>query len=156
MEKIRNVLLIDDDTISSWLNQAMLERTALVEHIESISDGKSAIEFLQQCCSNPSDVTTSYPDLIFLDLDMPVVNGFDVLDALQKSENSAWLIRDRVIVLTTSINNKDLERANTYHIHDYLIKPLTETKIKGVLERFISRYSKEGIEPEQKHQNGGD
>lgn len=150
MEKIRSILLIDDDTISSWLNQAMLERTDLVEHIESISDGKTAIDYLQQSCSGPTGGSRSCPDLIFLDLDMPVVSGFDVLEALQKSESSAWLISDRIIVLTTSINNKDLEKASVYHIHDYLIKPLTETKITGVLERFISRNSDE-IKPDQHH-----
>ena len=139
MKKIKSILLIDDDTISSWLNQTLLERSGLVETIDVISDGQSALDFLQQCSSGPFQPTPSCPDLILLDLDMPVVNGFDVLEEMQKSEKNAWLISDRIIVLTTTINPKDLEKAKAYHIHDFLVKPLTETKIKTVLERFISR-----------------
>lgn len=139
MKKLERILIIDDNTISSWLNQTLLERSGLVETIDVISDGQSALDFLQQCSSRPFQPTASCPDLILLDLDMPVVNGFDVLEEMQKSEKNAWLIADRIIVLTTTINPKDLEKAKAYHIHDFLVKPLTETKIKSVLERFISR-----------------
>ena len=147
MKKIKSILLIDDDTISSWLNQTMLERTELVETIETIFDGQSAIDYLKQRCANTSEAKTSCPDLILLDLDMPVVNGFDVLDALQQSEACSWLISDRIIVLTTTINPRDLERARSYHIYDFLIKPLTDTKISGVLKHFINR-SAEGSTPD--------
>ena len=153
MQKLRNILLVDDDNISSWLNQAMLERTALVDHVESIFDGQSAINYLKKCCSDDlDDDTPSCPDLVLLDLDMPVVNGYDVLEALKQSKDCAWLISDRVVVLTTSINPKDLERANGYDIHDFLIKPLTETKIKGLLERFLSRYENNAA-PDHKAEN---
>lgn len=141
MNKIRNILLIDDDTISSWLNQTMLEKTELIETIETIFDGKSAIDYLQLCCADPQYARTSSPDLILLDLDMPVVNGYDVLDALQRSENCAWLISERIIVLATSINPEDMEKANSYHIYDFLVKPLTDTKIKVLLELFLNRNS---------------
>ncbi len=139
MKKLRSVLLIDDDNISSWLTQAMLERTDLVGTIECISDGKSALDYLQQCCAEAADAGTNFPDLILLDLDMPLVNGFDVLETLQASENTAWLINDRIVVLTTTINPRDLERSKAYNIFDFLIKPLTETKIKGIVEHFINR-----------------
>ena len=139
MKKLKKVLLIDDDTISSWLNQTMLERTGLVEHVECIYEGQLAIEYLKQNCLNALMPAPSCPDLIFLDLDMPIVNGFDVLEALQGSENCAWLIPDRIIVLTTSINQKDLEMAKEFPILDFLVKPLTETKITGVLADTINR-----------------
>lgn len=141
MEKIKRILLIDDDTISSWLNQTMLERTGLVENIDSIFDGQSAINYLQQCCAEPVTARDACPDVIFLDLDMPVINGFKVLEVLQETKNSAWLISDRIIVLTTSINPTDMKEANRYPIHDFLVKPLTETKIKAVLERFLAKVS---------------
>jgi CheY-like chemotaxis protein len=156
MQQIKTVLLIDDDTISSWLNKTMLERTQLIETIETIDAGQSAIDYLQQSCSDPLAGRTNCPDLILLDLDMPVVNGFDVLEALQKSENCAWLISDRIIVLTTTINPKDLEKAKSYHIYDFLVKPLTESKIVNVLQEFISRNNREDREdtlPDQKKSN---
>lgn len=151
MKKIRNILLIDDDTISSWLNQAMLERSGLVEQVECIYDGKSAITYLKQCCANPLELASSCPDIIFLDLDMPVVSGFDVLEQLQQFPECAWLIADRVVVLTTSIYYKDMERAKAYPIRDFLVKPLTETKIKGVLDRFLN--TGDQVLPDQ-HQAG--
>ena len=145
MKKIKRVLLVDDDTISSWLNQAMLEKTELIEVIQSMYDGQSAIDYLQLCCSSQADAQTNCPELILLDLDMPVVNGFDVLDTLQQSQNTAWLISDRIIVLTTTINPMDMERASAYGIYDFLVKPLTETKIKGVLEQFLNRHADESL-----------
>lgn len=130
----------------------MLERTGLVEHVDTLLDGQSAIEYLQQCCANTSDASPSIPDLILLDLDMPVVNGYDVLEALQKSPNCEWLIVDRIIVLTSSINPKDMERTSAYDIYDFLVKPLTETKLMMELERFLSRH-KNGAIPDQQLEN---
>lgn len=139
MNKIKKVLLIDDDTISSWLNQTMLERTGLVASVESIFDGQSAIDYLQQCCAAAPNAGTGLPDLILLDLDMPFVNGYAVLDALLQSQETAWLISDRIVVLTTTINPRDLERATSYQIHDFLVKPLTETKLDEMLHYFLNR-----------------
>lgn len=142
MKKVSKILLIDDDTISSWLSQAMLERSGLVADIECLHDGQSAIDYLLQCCAGDSPDAAACPNLIFLDLDMPRINGFDVLDALQRDKNSAWLIADRVIVLTTSIQHKDMERAKAYNIYDFMIKPLTDTKIQAVLERYLRKTSR--------------
>lgn len=138
MKKVSKILLIDDDTISCWLSQAMLERSGLVADIECLHDGQSAIDYLQECCSGNVPETAVCPDLVFLDLDMPQLNGFEVLDALQHTKDSAWLISDRIIVLTTSIQHKDMERAKAYNIYDFLIKPLTDAKIQTVLERYLN------------------
>ena len=139
MEKLRRILLIDDDSICSWLNKTILENMEVVENIDCISDGNSAITYLQQACTQPSDPKDSCPDLVFLDLNMPGTDGFQVLDELQKTKNGEWLIQDRVIVLTTSISKVDLQKANTYNIHNYLVKPLTESKIKAAIEHYIKQ-----------------
>lgn len=144
MKKVNKILLIDDDTISSWLSQAMLERSGLVADIECLHDGQSAIDYLLKCCAGHTPETAACPDLIFLDLDMPRINGFDVLDALQHAKNTAWLIANRIIVLTTSIQHKDMERAKAYHIYDFMIKPLTDTKIQAVLERYLHHKTSRG------------
>lgn len=147
MNKIKNVLLIDDDRISNWLYKTMLVRTELVEVVETIEKGKNAIDYLLLCCADPQDAETVCPDLILLDLDMPLINGFDVLNVLKQSERTAWLIPDRIVILTTTNKHSDMDRANAYGVHSFLVKPLTETKIKGVVERFLNRY-KEAVAPE--------
>lgn len=140
MNKIKNVLLIDDDRISNWLYKTMLVRTELVEVVETIEQGRDAIDHLLLCCANPQDAGAVCPDLILLDLDMPLISGYDVLDVLRQSELTAWLISDRIVILTTTNNHSDMNRANAYGVHSFLVKPLTETKIKAVLERFLDRY----------------
>lgn len=138
MEKLKTILLIDDDTIACWLNQTLLEKTELVDSVAVLNEGQSAIEYLQRCCSDPVDTAANCPDLILLDLDMPAVSGYDVLEALQNMETCAWLIPQRIMVLSTSINPQDQERASQYHVRDFLVKPLTDTKVKVVLEQFMN------------------
>lgn len=148
MKKFKNILLVDDDAICSWLNKALLEEMQIVQNIICLNDGQSAIDYLKRACSVPADEKTVLPDLILLDLNMPGVDGFEVLEKLKNSKGCEKLIAERVIVLTTSMHEKDVERAKSYNIFGYLAKPLTETKLQSVLEG-VSISSDEGVSKKQ-------
>lgn len=79
------------------------------------------------------------PDLIFLDLNMPEFDGFQVLEHLQQQEACEWLIRERIVVLTTSISKLDYTKASDYHVQNYLVKPLSEEKVKQVVARMLGK-----------------
>jgi CheY-like chemotaxis protein len=152
MKKLKNILLIDDDAICSWINMVMLEEMQVAQKVECINDGKSAVEYLQMNCSSEAGPDKVCPDLILLDLNMPGVDGFDVLEKLKQTAGCESLSSERVVILTTSMHQKDLEKARSYNVHSYLTKPLTEDKINGILEGFMSKG--QDMPAEQKENQG--
>ncbi len=144
--------MIDDDAICSWINRVMLEEMQVAENVECINDGKSAIEYLQKNCSSEAGSDKSCPDLILLDLNMPGIDGFDILEKLKHTAGCESLSSERVVILTTSMHQKDLEKARSYNVYSYLTKPLTEVKINGILESLVSRQDK--VATEQKEKQG--
>jgi CheY-like chemotaxis protein len=137
MEKIKTILLIDDDTISSFLNQQTLEEMQIADHILCMSDSREALEYLEKGNASATAGAGIAPDLILLDLNMPGLDGFQVLDQLNKMGGSRGQLVERVVILSTSLHPLDKERATQYNIFDYLVKPLTKTKIKRVIDRFL-------------------
>lgn len=136
MIKLRNILLIDDDPICTWLNKSFLEDLKISDQIICHSDGLSALEYLQQICQDSSTSEALLPDLIFLDLNMPVVDGFEFLQKINALPGCSAALSERVVVLTTSMHSKDLEKAKNFKIKEYLTKPLTYYKIKSLLEQL--------------------
>ena len=137
MEKLGTVLLIDDDAISSYLNQRLLEEMDIFDSIVCIIDGQEALDYLKMACAFQREGGPVIPDLIFLDLNMPGLGGFQVLDQLNEVCGSEALIMNRVVILSTSMHPVDQEKAGNYDVFDYLVKPLTEIKIKGVVDHFL-------------------
>jgi CheY-like chemotaxis protein len=78
----------------------------------------------------------SCPQLIFLDINMPVMNGFEFIKAYEKSESydKGSVI---VMMLTTSVNSKDIENANHPYISGFLSKPLTKEMVQDVMEKYF-------------------
>ena len=137
MEKLGTVLLIDDDAISCYLNQQLLLEMGVFSSIVCITNGLEALDYLKMVYPSTSEGASSCPDLVFLDLNMPGLNGFQVLDQLNEMCGSEAFVMNRVVILSTSMHPVDQERAGNYEVFDYLVKPLTETKIKGVIDHFL-------------------
>ena len=115
-----NLLIIDDDNICSFLNTRVAQMSGIFKEIQSVHNGRDAMEVIEEA----SKGNTSAPDVILLDLNMPVMNGFDFVQALQDSS-----IPDKhklsIVILTSSDNSVDMERARSCGIKHYLRKPLT-------------------------------
>lgn len=129
--KLRSVLLVDDDEITNYLHQTLLEDLQVADHIDIASNGEEALRKLSEHCQL-SNTTPRCPEIVFLDLNMPGMDGFDFLEAF----NQMSLTQNppvQVVVLTSSSNAYDLQKAQSYRIAGYVNKPLTYEKIKGVL-----------------------
>jgi CheY-like chemotaxis protein len=127
-KKYRTVMLIDDNEIDNLINQKMIEAASITENIYTHTGAKSAIEFLKNM--EKLDVAEQVlPDVIFLDIDMPLMDGFQFLDEFEKLSNVAKK-KCKIVMLTSSINPQDFNRSKKYeNVKLYLNKPLSHESI---------------------------
>ncbi len=127
MEKYKKILLVDDDEVTNFLNHSLITELALAHQVETLTDAEEALKVLEEHCPE-----NGCPDLILLDLKMPVFDGFDFLEVFQ-SLPATKVRNTRVVVLTTSSNPRDIDRLHKLGIDRLLNKPLTKEKIMSVV-----------------------
>ena len=133
MGRIGKILLVDDDEITCYINRSLLDEMEVAEQIESVHDGMQALQYVKG-----GFIGTASPhckiDLLFLDLNMPVMNGFEFLEEVKKL-NDIERSKLRIIILTSSSNKKDAEQAALHNdlVSGYLTKPLQKEKLKEVI-----------------------
>ncbi|MFM8740065.1 MAG: response regulator [Cytophagales bacterium] len=127
-KKYKTVMLIDDNEIDNLINQKMIEAAAIAENIYTHTGAKSAIEFLKNI--EKTDLAHMVlPDIIFLDIDMPLMDGFQFLEEFEKLA-AATKKNSRIVMLTSSINPQDFVRSKKYpNVKLYLNKPLSHDSI---------------------------
>jgi len=121
-------MLIDDNEIDNLINQKMIEAASIAENIYTHTGAKSAIEFLKNM-EKMELADKVLPDVIFLDIDMPLMDGFQFLDEF---ENLSPITRKKckIVMLTSSINPQDFNRSKKYpNVRLYLNKPLSHDTI---------------------------
>jgi len=128
---LNHIVLVDDNETTSFLNNRLLGRLAVAEQVSTFSRADEAFE---QLWGAQRDEQTQAPDLVFVDLKMPGVSGFEFLElynALPKP------VQDKTVmaVLTTSMHGADTARVAQYPNVEYLTKPLTEEKMRKLLEK---------------------
>lgn len=125
----QKILLIDDDSVSNFLNEMALQDMNLSDEVHVSENGEEALDFINKHCRNGN--LSDCPDLIFLDINMPVMDGFQFLEALEKVPNlSEKLIK--IVMLTSSGASKDIERAKKFNIDGYIVKPLNQEKLNAI------------------------
>jgi CheY-like chemotaxis protein len=133
------VLLIDDDDTTNFLNKRLLEEMQVAKEILVYNNGKDAIEYLSDACGDNPTSDKICPDLIFLDIKMPVMDGFSFLDEYQQRQLDS---KGHVIImmLTSSASFYDLERLKNYsRVKKHYSKTLTKYDVQEVLNQFFSR-----------------
>lgn len=135
MKKINNVLFIEDDEITCFLNKSLVEEMQVAENVHCLDDEERALEYLKKQCSNRMAGEKPCPELIFLDLNLPFLNAFEFLERL---ENYPDIEVEHlfIVLLTASWDMRDMEKAKKYRIQGFLNKPLTHEKIKEVVINF--------------------
>lgn len=130
MKKINTVFLIDDDPIHQQIAKRMIERQQVTKKIVSFLEADLALNYIREQLYQPEFL----PDLILLDINMPVMDGWDFLEAFESFREN---IPKRILIyiLTSSVNESDMVKAKTYASLDgYLVKPLTTETIEHLLK----------------------
>ena len=124
------VLLIEDDLIEIMKFERTLNSHDPNHQLVSVKNGEEAIQILEQ--------KNNLPDLIFLDLNMPKMNGLEFLKILRGHAEWCYL---PTVILTTSVNQKDLKKAYELGVSGYLNKPLKFEDYVDRIEKALSYWS---------------
>ncbi len=122
------VMLVDDNDTDNFISKRIIEITNFADEVIVKSSGKSALDYLSD---NNEDVER-LPEIIFLDINMPIVDGFVFLYEFEKFNH---VVKDncKVIILSSSDNKRDIDKiVNNDYVIKFITKPLTETSLEEV------------------------
>ncbi|MCH7396366.1 response regulator [Belliella sp. DSM 107340] len=124
MHSFYSIILIDDDPINNLINKRLISKMDLADQVEEFLEAEKALERIEKL--NIEENT-----LILLDINMPVMNGWDFLNEYLKVFQSR---KDRIVMLSSSINFQDRQKAKQYScVEGFIEKPLTPDKFKIIL-----------------------
>jgi CheY-like chemotaxis protein len=139
MKKTLNcVLLVDDDECDNFFHRRVIAKAGICNHIEIAINGKEALDFLTNKGRNTQSENSFFqPELIFLDLNMPVMDGWKFLEEYQKHDNIDKK-NTVIIILSTSINPADKLKAEQLVGNGrFEYKPLTLEMINRILKEHF-------------------
>lgn len=123
---IKKAYIIDDDEVSLFLTSMLLESGSYVSQIESFENAEKALINLEK------EEIQEIPDIIFLDLNMPDISGWEFLDLISQKEKR-YLHKCRVFILSSSVDMAEKEKAKSYKlVSAFLQKPLDEDELTKI------------------------
>jgi len=135
MIPVNKLMIVDDDELSNYITGKIVEHAGLAEKADSFYSGKAALKYLK---TNSSMRQGDFPDLIFLDLNLYDMKGWDFLSEYVQIKES-YRRKITMFILTNSISEKDRDQAKQYPcIKGYLQKPLTMAMIQEI-EMYLER-----------------
>jgi CheY-like chemotaxis protein len=138
-KKLNCILLIDDDEPTNFISNMLLEEANCTNHIQIEESGQRALGYLSKTAHCSSEKTgLFYPELIFLDINMPAMNGWEFLEKYKELELEPHP-ETIIIMLTTSINPDDkLKAENIPLVTAFANKPLTGKMIQRIIKEHFS------------------
>ncbi len=129
MSTLQSVLLVDDDKITNFINQRLIQKLSIAKTVTVVNNGKEAVDFFRQSAD-------ALPDLILLDINMPVMDGFEFVEHFKKMNIDKKIV---IVMLTTSSNEKDIDKiSKSPEIAGYINKPLTDQKLTDSIKSYFS------------------
>lgn len=131
MISAKKVFLIDDDKVFNFINSKIMVKTLASIDVITYEFAQLALDDLKKIIDTNLD---EFPEYIFLDINMPEMDGWEFLDEYMNLQESV-IAKCKIIMLTSSIDPKDIEKSSTYPIvSDFISKPLTS---EGLLKIFV-------------------
>jgi CheY-like chemotaxis protein len=125
-------MLIDDNELDNFLNQKIIEANHFASKVYMNTGGRCALEFLKNIAVNAEVADKILPDVIFVDINMPLMDGFQFIEQFERFSVSLNK-KTKIAILTTSLNPEDKERALALKSEVlFLHKPLTEKMLAEI------------------------
>lgn len=135
---LEKILCVDDDQITLMLCKKVIERVGFANEIITAQNGEEAIHYFENLYGKYKlDNNITYPKLILLDLNMPIMNGWEFLDAYTQNGYQDIFKEAKFIVLSSTIDPQDIDKTKVYSIViDFLSKPITKEMLEALKERL--------------------
>jgi CheY-like chemotaxis protein len=128
------ILCVDDDPITLMLCKKVIAKANFSDNIESAKDGSEALQFFHSVIDDDKK-SDNYPQLVFLDLNMPIMDGWEFLDEFSKNLTASFP-KTKIIVLSSSVDPKDINKSKNYPmVLDFLPKPITVEMLNNIKNR---------------------
>jgi CheY-like chemotaxis protein len=127
------ILLVEDNPDDAFLMVRALKKAGVNHPLHLVTTGQMALDYLQGHGNYSNRAQFPLPFIVFLDLKLPYIHGFDLLSWIRQHPPTASL---PVIVLTSSNEPKDRQRAQTLGAHHYLVKAPTPQILKDLFASF--------------------
>lgn len=133
MKKINCILLVDDNPADNEFHSITIRRTELCDQIKVVLNGEQALEYLKKTAEEGKADVFPKPDIIYLDINMPRMNGFEFLEEYNKLDEKMKV--RALVILTTSMNPEDIVRAKELGATGFENKPLTQKMIEDLVNK---------------------
>ena len=131
---IECVLLIDDDKVTNFYNKRVVSKLDNFEEVNAVTNGQMALDYL----NDSKNGLCKKPDLIFLDINMPAMDGWEFIEEYKKLDTT-FTSSIKIVMLTTSNNPDDYKRSLTIEsVDDYINKPLSTDLLSNLVENHYS------------------
>jgi CheY-like chemotaxis protein len=129
MKDKAKIYIIDDDEIFQFITRKSFERLERKDELHFFLNGEDALNSIRRAVKEGIEL----PEIIFLDINMPIMDGWDFLAELQVLIDSA-VNKPYIYMVSSSIDDKDLIKSKKYSmIKDYIVKPIKDVHIKEIL-----------------------
>ena len=134
MKKYNCILLVDDDETCNFITEKIITKLKVSDNTYSMKNGQEALTFIKEKCDGSDSCSTLCPDLILLDLNMPVMDGLEFLEQFYTGDELSTKCSSGIdiYVLSSSDNTEDKEKANKYNVKGYITKPMTADKLMHI------------------------
>lgn len=134
MKKNFNFCIVDDDDIYQFTIKKTIQSLNYAKSVLAFSDGEEALQFMMDNISNEEEL----PDIILLDINMPIMDGFQFMDEFIKIKPKLSK-KITIYMASSSVDETDIKKAHQIsEISDYIIKPIKQGKIKSIIEVYLN------------------
>ena len=135
---LKKILCVDDDPITLMLCKKVIEKTSFAQEIVTAQNGEEALQYFKKIVTEINNGSiVEYPKLVLLDLNMPVMNGWEFLDAYSKNEFQD-ILTSKFIVLSSTIDPDDVKKSKAYNmVADFMSKPITTEMLENLKNKNL-------------------